>query len=122
MPSTTSLRKQRSSFQCHSIVVENGHGFFSIQLLLPLKTQEDLDQAITTLGSSSGVNGLLRILLKTPKNNPVSAEATKLITERLLNRLHNLAALHKCGCADDHCVDGNHNNCFGNSCWQLEGI
>lgn len=50
----------------------------SIQLLLPLKTQEDLDQAVTTLGSSSGVNGLLRILLKTPKNNPVSAEDMKL--------------------------------------------
>uniref|UniRef100_A0A8D3AQD8 Mitogen-activated protein kinase kinase kinase 22 n=1 Tax=Scophthalmus maximus TaxID=52904 RepID=A0A8D3AQD8_SCOMX len=32
-------------------------------------TQEDLDQAVLTLGSSSGTNGLLRILLKTPKNN-----------------------------------------------------
>lgn len=82
MPSVTSLRKQRSNFQCHSIIVETSHElhvFVSIQLLLPLKTQEDLDQAVTTLGSSSGVNGLLRILLKTPKNNPVSAEDVKLI-------------------------------------------
>lgn len=46
-------------------------------MLLPLKTQEDLDQAVMTLGLSSGVNGLLRILLKTPKNNPVSAEDVK---------------------------------------------
>lgn len=56
------------------------HNFFfflSIQMLLPLKTQEDLDQAVMTLGLSSGVNGLLRILLKTPKNNPVSAEDVK---------------------------------------------
>lgn len=51
--------------------------FSSIQMLLPLKTQEDLDQAVMTLGLSSGVNGLLRILLKTPKNNPVSAEDAK---------------------------------------------
>lgn len=58
---------------------DNVHVFWSIQLLLPLKTQEDLDQAVTTLGSSSGVNGLLRILLKTPKNNPVSAEDRKVI-------------------------------------------
>lgn len=81
MPSAPSLRKQRSSFQCHSVIVGHGHElrvFLSIQLLLPLKTQEDLDQAVTTLGSSSGVNGLLRILLKTPKNNPVSAEDMKL--------------------------------------------
>lgn len=59
-----------------------GKGLFplfvlSIQMLLPLKTQEDLDQAVMTLGLSSGVNGLLRILLKTPKNNPVSAEDVK---------------------------------------------
>lgn len=53
--------------------------FLSIQLLLPLKTQEDLDQAVMTLSLSSGVNGLLRILLKTPKNNPVSAADEKLI-------------------------------------------
>lgn len=55
------------------------HNFFflPIQMLLPLKTQEDLDQAVMTLGLSSGVNGLLRILLKTPKNNPVSAEDVK---------------------------------------------
>lgn len=46
--------------------------YLSIQLLLPLKTQEDLDQAVLTLGCSSGTNGLLRILLKTPKNNHVS--------------------------------------------------
>lgn len=46
--------------------------FLSYQLLLPLKTQEDLDQAVLTLGCSSGTNGLLRILLKTLKNNHVS--------------------------------------------------
>lgn len=46
--------------------------FLSFQLLLPLKTQEDLDQAVLTLGCSSGTNGLLRLLLKTPKNNHVS--------------------------------------------------
>lgn len=46
--------------------------FWFFQLLLPLKTQEDLDQAVLTLSSSSGANGLLRILLKTPKNNHVS--------------------------------------------------
>lgn len=60
--------------------MENGHElhvFLSVQLLLPLKTQEDLDQAVTTSGSGFGVNGLLRILLKTPKNNPVSAESVK---------------------------------------------
>lgn len=76
------LREGRSNFQCRSIIVENSrelHAFLSLQLLLPLKTQEDLDQAVTTLASSSGVNGLLRILLKTPKNNPVSAEDMKLI-------------------------------------------
>uniref|UniRef100_A0A667ZE20 Mitogen-activated protein kinase kinase kinase 22 n=1 Tax=Myripristis murdjan TaxID=586833 RepID=A0A667ZE20_9TELE len=39
------------------------------ELLLPLKTQEDLDRAVLTVGCSTGVNGLLRILLKTPKNN-----------------------------------------------------
>ncbi|XP_055007068.1 mitogen-activated protein kinase kinase kinase 3-like isoform X2 [Boleophthalmus pectinirostris] len=39
--------------------------FMEKELLLPLKTQEDLDQAVLTLGT----NGLLRILLKTPKNN-----------------------------------------------------
>uniref|UniRef100_A0A3Q4I189 Mitogen-activated protein kinase kinase kinase 22 n=1 Tax=Neolamprologus brichardi TaxID=32507 RepID=A0A3Q4I189_NEOBR len=43
--------------------------FMEKELLLPLKTQEDLDQAVLTLGCSSGTNGLLRILLKTPKNN-----------------------------------------------------
>ncbi|XP_029313336.1 mitogen-activated protein kinase kinase kinase 22 [Cottoperca gobio] len=43
--------------------------FTEKELLLPLKTQEDLDQAVLTLGCSSGTNGLLRILLKTPKNN-----------------------------------------------------
>lgn len=42
------------------------------QMVLPLKTQEDLDQAVLTTSSSSGANGLLRILLKTPKNNHVS--------------------------------------------------
>ena len=46
--------------------------FLSFQLLQPLKTQEDLEQAVLTLGCSSGANGLLRILLKTPKNNHVS--------------------------------------------------
>lgn len=59
----------------HATILEQwgikGHGlhvFLSFQLLLPLKTQEDLDQAVLTLGCSSGTNGLLRILLKTPKN------------------------------------------------------
>ncbi|CAL8324797.1 unnamed protein product [Boreogadus saida] len=33
-------------------------------MLLPLKTQEELDRAVLL-----GVNGLLRVLLKTPKNN-----------------------------------------------------
>lgn len=41
-------------------------------MVLPLKTQEDLDQAVLTTSSSSGPNALLRILLKTPKNNHVS--------------------------------------------------
>lgn len=50
---------------------------FSPQLMLPLKTQEDLDQAVTTLGISSGANGLLKIQLKTPKNNPVRAQVMK---------------------------------------------
>lgn len=58
--------------------------FFSTQLMVPLKTQEDLDQAVTTLGSSPGVNGLLRILLKTPKNNPVSAEDSSTESQSLL--------------------------------------
>lgn len=64
---------------CMLLLWNNGEGkghvlyvFLSFQLLLPLKTQEDLDQAVQTLGSSSGANGLLRILLKTPKNNHVS--------------------------------------------------
>ncbi|KAK1885093.1 Mitogen-activated protein kinase kinase kinase 3, partial [Dissostichus eleginoides] len=43
--------------------------FMEKELLQPLKTQEDLEQAVLTLGCSSGANGLLRILLKTPKNN-----------------------------------------------------
>ncbi|XP_041670023.1 mitogen-activated protein kinase kinase kinase 22 [Cheilinus undulatus] len=43
--------------------------FMEKELLLPVKTQEDLDQAVLTLGCSTGTNGLLRILLKTPKNN-----------------------------------------------------
>uniref|UniRef100_A0AAQ4P806 Mitogen-activated protein kinase kinase kinase 22 n=1 Tax=Gasterosteus aculeatus aculeatus TaxID=481459 RepID=A0AAQ4P806_GASAC len=43
--------------------------FMEKELPLPLKTQEDLDQAVLTLGCSSGTNGLLRILLKTSKNN-----------------------------------------------------
>ncbi|XP_037312083.2 mitogen-activated protein kinase kinase kinase 22 isoform X2 [Pungitius pungitius] len=43
--------------------------FMEKELTLPLKTQEDLDQAVLTLGCSSGTNGLLRILLKTSKNN-----------------------------------------------------
>lgn len=47
--------------------------FRSSQLLLPLKTQEDLDQAVLTLSCSSGINSLLRILLKTPKNSHVSS-------------------------------------------------
>ena len=33
-------------------------------MLLPLKTQEELDRAVLL-----GVNGLLRVLLKTPKNH-----------------------------------------------------
>ncbi|CAL8294141.1 unnamed protein product [Lota lota] len=37
------------------------------EMLLPLKTQEDLDRAVLLVGS--GVNGLLRVLLKTPKSN-----------------------------------------------------
>lgn len=53
--------------------------FLSFQLLLPLKTQEDLDQAVLTLGCSSGTNGLLRILLKTPKNNHVSSQHRALL-------------------------------------------
>ncbi|PWA18019.1 hypothetical protein CCH79_00004153 [Gambusia affinis] len=44
--------------------------FMEKELLLPLKSQEDLDQAVQSLGNTSGTNGLLRILLKTPKNNP----------------------------------------------------
>lgn len=48
--------------------------FLSFQSLLPLKTQDDLDQAVVTLGSTSGTNGLLRIQLKTPKNNHVSTQ------------------------------------------------
>ncbi|XP_013857631.1 mitogen-activated protein kinase kinase kinase 22 [Austrofundulus limnaeus] len=43
--------------------------FTEKELLLPLKTQEDLDQAMLSLSCTSGTNGLLRILLKTPKNN-----------------------------------------------------
>ncbi|KAI4806629.1 hypothetical protein KUCAC02_017447 [Chaenocephalus aceratus] len=43
--------------------------FMEKELLQPLKTQEDLEQAVLTLGCSPGANGLLRILLKTPKNN-----------------------------------------------------
>ncbi|XP_077365470.1 mitogen-activated protein kinase kinase kinase 22 [Festucalex cinctus] len=43
--------------------------FMEKELLLPLKSQEDLDQAVFSLGSSTVTNGLLRILLKTPKNN-----------------------------------------------------
>ncbi|XP_056155497.1 mitogen-activated protein kinase kinase kinase 22 [Lampris incognitus] len=39
------------------------------ELVLPLKTQEDLDRAVLTVGSNAGVNSLLRVLLKTPKNN-----------------------------------------------------
>ncbi|KAM6977267.1 mitogen-activated protein kinase kinase kinase 22 [Aplochiton taeniatus] len=39
------------------------------ELLVPLKTQEDLDRAVQTVGGSTGINSLLRILLKTPKNN-----------------------------------------------------
>uniref|UniRef100_A0A8C7XRA8 Mitogen-activated protein kinase kinase kinase 22 n=1 Tax=Oryzias sinensis TaxID=183150 RepID=A0A8C7XRA8_9TELE len=42
--------------------------FLEKELVLPLKTQEDLDQAVLA-GSSSVTNGLLRILLKTPQNN-----------------------------------------------------
>lgn len=53
--------------------VIKGHVMYvSLQLLQPLKTQEDLEQAVLTLGCSPGANGLLRILLKTPKNNHVS--------------------------------------------------
>uniref|UniRef100_A0A8C5DP83 Mitogen-activated protein kinase kinase kinase 3-like n=1 Tax=Gouania willdenowi TaxID=441366 RepID=A0A8C5DP83_GOUWI len=43
--------------------------FMEKELLLPLKTQEDLDQAVLNMSCNSGANGLLRILLKTPKNN-----------------------------------------------------
>jgi len=44
-------------------------------MLLPLKTQEDLDRAVQMVGCGNGVNGLLRVLLKTPKNNHVSPAA-----------------------------------------------
>ncbi|XP_061876652.1 mitogen-activated protein kinase kinase kinase 22 [Entelurus aequoreus] len=43
--------------------------FTEKELLLPLKTQEDLDQAVLSLSCSTATSGLLRILLKTPKNN-----------------------------------------------------
>uniref|UniRef100_A0A3Q2XVQ6 Mitogen-activated protein kinase kinase kinase 22 n=1 Tax=Hippocampus comes TaxID=109280 RepID=A0A3Q2XVQ6_HIPCM len=43
--------------------------FMEKEMLLPLKSQEDLDQAVFSLVSSTVTNGLLRILLKTPKNN-----------------------------------------------------
>ncbi|KAJ3611634.1 hypothetical protein NHX12_021649 [Muraenolepis orangiensis] len=39
------------------------------EMLLPLKTQEDLDRAVMLGGCSTGVNGLLRVVLKTPKSN-----------------------------------------------------
>ncbi|KAG7259528.1 hypothetical protein CRUP_014154 [Coryphaenoides rupestris] len=39
------------------------------EMQLPLKTQEDLDRAVQMAGCGNGVNGLLRVLLKTPKNN-----------------------------------------------------
>ncbi|KAI4901417.1 hypothetical protein NFI96_018548 [Prochilodus magdalenae] len=39
------------------------------EALVPLKCQEDLDRAVLSLSSSSGTNGLLRVLLKTPTNN-----------------------------------------------------
>ncbi|XP_036377186.1 mitogen-activated protein kinase kinase kinase 22 isoform X1 [Megalops cyprinoides] len=39
------------------------------ELLLPLKCQEDLDKVVLSLDSSPTVNSLLRVLLKTPKNN-----------------------------------------------------
>lgn len=48
-----------------------------LQQVLPLKTQDDLDQAVLTSSSGSGTNGLLRILLKTPKNNHVSRAALR---------------------------------------------
>uniref|UniRef100_A0A3B5LMQ3 Mitogen-activated protein kinase kinase kinase 22 n=1 Tax=Xiphophorus couchianus TaxID=32473 RepID=A0A3B5LMQ3_9TELE len=57
--------------------------FMEKELLLPLKSQEDLDQAVLSLGNTSGTNGLLRILLKTPKNNPVSLI---LLPERAMNK------------------------------------
>lgn len=51
--------------------------------MLPLKTQDDLDQAVLTSSSGSGTNGLLRILLKTPKNNHVSGGASRRNTVRV---------------------------------------
>ncbi|XP_030625457.1 mitogen-activated protein kinase kinase kinase 22 [Chanos chanos] len=39
------------------------------EALVALKCQDDLDKAILSLGSSTGTNGVLRVVLKTPKNN-----------------------------------------------------
>uniref|UniRef100_A0A8C1K5A4 Mitogen-activated protein kinase kinase kinase 22 n=1 Tax=Cyprinus carpio TaxID=7962 RepID=A0A8C1K5A4_CYPCA len=39
------------------------------EMLVALKCQEDLDRAIQGLSSSSGMNNLLRVILKTPPNN-----------------------------------------------------
>lgn len=117
--------------------------FLSFQLLLPLKTQEDLDQAVLTLGCSSGINGLLRILLKTPKNNHVSfltpctpwrhevghwrdlkrknllpclliLMQSALFTQQHFNTIYRKPYRH----TEIHqCV--NHNNCVGKPCYLL---
>uniref|UniRef100_A0A673M6B0 Mitogen-activated protein kinase kinase kinase 3-like n=1 Tax=Sinocyclocheilus rhinocerous TaxID=307959 RepID=A0A673M6B0_9TELE len=39
------------------------------EMLVALKCQEDLDRAVQGLSSSSGMNNLLRVILKTPPNN-----------------------------------------------------
>ncbi|ROK23382.1 Mitogen-activated protein kinase kinase kinase 3 [Anabarilius grahami] len=39
------------------------------EALVALKCQEDLDRAVQGLSSSSGINNLLRVILKTPPNN-----------------------------------------------------
>lgn len=83
--------------------------FLSIQLLLPLKTQEDLDQAVLTLGCSSGANGLLRILLKTPKNNHVSlyemCKVQNLQHFLQTHRAHIILSYRDVALEIDHCIN-----------------
>lgn len=47
------------------------------QMLVALKCQEDLDRAVQGLSSSSGMNNVLRVILKTPPNNQVSPSQNK---------------------------------------------